>query len=98
MKATNLEGRRNRDGSVDLRFSTDFAVQEISVSPEAAHLLLAVGLQVAPPDMLPEHDGFRLAEADGRPVLQFRFGQGNWLSIRLGPLDLETLESVLPRR
>ncbi len=98
MKATNIEGRLNRDGSIDLRFSTDVEVVEIGVAAESAHALLAVCLQLAPGDMTPEHDGFRLAELDGLPVLQFRFGQGRWLSIRLGPLDLETLESVLRDR
>ncbi len=99
MKATNLEARRKSDGSVDLRFSTDLEVQEISLVPEAAHLLMAVALMTVPGDMIPEHDGFRLAKMpDGAPVLQFRFSADNWLSIVLGPLDLETLESALPRR
>ena len=99
MLATNVEARRWPNGTVDLRFSTDVEVTEVSLAPGSAHLLLAAALATAPPDMIPEHDGFRLAEMpDGSPVLQFRFGSDNWLSIGLGPLDLETLESVLRDR
>lgn len=98
MLATNVESRRNGDGSIDLRFSTDTAVQAVSLAPDVAHLLMAAALLTVP-DIMPEHDGFRLAVTDeGRPVLQFRFGQERWLSIVLGPLDLETLQSVLPPR
>lgn len=98
MLATNVEGRLNADGVIDLRFSTDVAVQGISLTPDAALNLLAVALEVGP-EVMVEHDGFRLGQSDnGLPVLSFRFGQGRWLSIALGPLDLETLESVLRHR
>lgn len=96
MKATNIECRLNPDGSADLVFSTDSEIKQISVAPEARPLLLSAGLLCAP-DALPEHDGFRIGRMpDGLPVLQFRF-VSHWLSIALGPLDLETLEDVLRR-
>ena len=98
MLFTNVEGRRNADGAIDLRFSTDTAVQTVSLDPEAGTNLLAVALMTAP-HVLFEHDGFRIGRdpEDNAPVLSFRFGQDRWLSIRLGPLDLETLEEVLRR-
>lgn len=95
MQATDLEGRLNADGSIDLRFSTDLDTQEVSIAGDANGLLLSVALQTIPADMIPEHDGFRYAEARGRPVLQFRFGEGHWLSIALGPRDIEVLRGVL---
>lgn len=99
MRATNVEGRRKADGSIDLRFSTDLEVQEISLTPEAGTNLLAVAVSVAP-HVLFEHDGFRVGHDpdDGARVLSFQFGQDRWLSIRLEPIDLETLEDVLRPR
>jgi hypothetical protein len=98
MIATNLESRRNADGSIDLRFSTDTAIQTVTLAPEAAHLLLACAL-MSGPEIMPLHDGFALGETgEGKPALMFRFGTERWLSILLGPLDLETLEEILPRR
>lgn len=96
MLATNLEARCNPDGSADLRFSTDVEVEEISLAPDHAHLILAAGLATCPPDMVPRHDGFRVARVGKEGLaLQFRFGPDNWLSIRLEPEDLHTLRSVL---
>ena len=98
MRATNLEGRINGDGSIDLRFSTDLEVSEAGLAPEAAEALLAVALEVGP-DLVAEHDGFRLALGrDGLPALSFRFGQGRWLSIQLGPEDRDILLRALRDR
>jgi hypothetical protein len=97
MQFTDLEARRNSDGSIDLRFSTDTAIQTVSLAPSTAPLLLSAAILTAG-DVMAAHDGFRIGQADdGRPVLSFRFGQDKWLSILLGPLDLETLASVLSR-
>ncbi len=95
MRATDIYGRENEDGTVDLRFTTDTELVEVGLSREGAVHLMAVALQVVPTGAF-ESEGLRVGRfPDGSPILSFRLGPDRWLSIRLGPLDLEVLRSEL---
>lgn len=89
MQATEIDSRLNPDGSIDLRFSTDLNLTEVSIAPVANQSLLAAAFGSAPPGAIFGHDGMRVTKVHGQTVLQFRFGDGNWISLTFAPDDLD---------
>lgn len=82
----------------DGRFFLDLVGDDVSrfeLSVEGLASLLGAILQTELPFSL-EHDGLRIGQfPDGRLALEYRFGQGRWLPIRLSPDDLECLRLSL---
>lgn len=60
IRATDIDARRNADGSIDLRFMTDLDVVEVSLAAGANQHLMAAALATLPPEMLLKPDGVRL--------------------------------------
>lgn len=91
MHATDIDSRRNPDGSIDLRFMSDLDVVEVSLAAGAGQHLMAAAMATATPDLVLKPDGVRLNRIEGRPVIQFRFGEDIWLTLAVAPSALATL-------
>jgi hypothetical protein len=94
MHATDIDSRRNPDGSIDLRFMTDLDVVEVGVAAEANGHLMAAAISTAPAELILTPDTVELDQVNGRPVLRFRFGSDGSLNLMLTPGDLTKLQAA----
>ncbi len=92
MHATDIDSRRNPDGSIDLRFMTDLDVVEVGVAAEASGHLMAAAISTAPAGLILTPDTVQLDQVNGCPVLRFRFGSDGSLNLMLTPDDLAKLQ------
>jgi hypothetical protein len=92
---SDIQGMGLEDGGAVFRLGGNGTLAEFAVTREGLQSLLGAILQIGIASF-PEHDGFRVGQfPDGRLALEYRFGQGRWLPIRLGPDDLESLRISL---
>lgn len=81
------------NGAASFVLTDDEGEITLDCDPTAVMKLLMISLEVAPGVL--EHDGFRVGHLDGEPTVSFRFGEGRWLSILLGPEDFHVLRTLL---